>query len=363
MTSEQKIVWTVVVAVTLVVGLLLFAPKVAKVLAPQPAAAWVAVEAAGSGIATVGRVDLPAGTAFRLHAVLEARARGGETVYYTDAPALTVGGRAVPQEALRHWGRSQPVKVLWFTLEGIVPYLDLKPGDSLDRFHFESYFRPEWGTGWSVPGTLDPAFDDRLVAADRLPALPFGTQRYQVRIELYQSDLQRELVPQTRFSSPGPEAVTGDPAAAPTMVVAALPPPAGPASAVFGLTEIQPPPDAGKAVQQELLRRTRARLAFGRVVLLADLLDAAGRTWESLAWQPVDLRGEVAWGGDGVATGDLVRVGDRVVVLDRDAGRAGVLDPDDLCFDYVRGAAVRPLGAVFAAPEGEPGQVEWARLR
>jgi hypothetical protein len=364
MSREQKIIWAVVAVVAAAVAVLMLLPKVGEALAPEPTAAWVAVEAEGSGVAEVGRVDLPADRGFRLHAVLEARGRGGETVYYTEAPALSIGDRQVPADALRRWRRPQPVKVLWFTVEGSVPFLEIKPGHALDRFRVESFFRPEWGFGWTVPGTLDPAHDDRLVAEDRLPRLPFGTQRYQVRIELYQRDLDRELVPQARFTSPGPAAVTGggDPGAAPAMVVATLPPPAGPASAVFGLTEIAPPPGAGADLLAGLERLTRDRRAFGRLALLATILEGVGRSFADLTWKGIGLDGEEPWGDGGVATGDLLRVGDRVVVLYRDAGRAGVLDRADLCFDYVRGAAVRPLGDVFAESEGERGLVDWAGL-
>lgn len=366
MSGEQKIVWSVVAVVAVALAVLMLLPKVSAVLAPEPTAAWVAIEAADSGVAEVGRVDLPADRGFRLHAVLEARDRGGEAVYYTEAPALSIGGRPVAAGALRRWDRPQPVKLLWFTVEGRVPFVELKPGDTLERFRFESFFRPEWGFGWTAPGTLDPAHDDRVVAGDRLPSLPFGTQRYQVRIEIYQRDLDRELVPQARFTSPGPEALAGgEPGAVPgavATVVATLPPPAGPASAVLGLTEIEPPPGAGAELLAELRRLTRERLAFGRLALLGTILEGVGRSFESLAWTQLELDGEVPWGDGGVAAGDLLRVGDRVVVLYRDAGRAGLLDRADLCFDYVRGAAVRPLSDVFAASEGEPGRVEWTGL-
>ena len=54
----------------------------------------------------------------------------------------------------------------------------------------------------------------------------------------------------------------------------------------------------------------------------------------------------------------MLRVGDRVVVLWRDAGNDGVLSYDDLAFDYVHGASVRALGEVFSGD----GEVELARL-
>ena len=182
-----------------------------------------------------------------------------------------------------------------------------------------------------------------------------------------------------------PVAAGGEAKPEPPRVTATLPAPAAAASAAFGLTEIAPPPGAGEAMLDGLARLTRDRRAFGRVALLGAIIEDAGRTIDGLVWQRISLEGEQPWGAGGVAAGDLLRVGDRVVVLYRDASPAadaatpirptappappastgipGALDRTDLCFDYVHGAAVRALGAVFAESKGEGGQVEWASLR
>jgi hypothetical protein len=62
------------------------------------------------------------------------------------------------------------------------------------------------------------------------------------------------------------------------------------------------------------------------------------------------------WGKAGVAAGDLLRVGNRVVVVYRDDGTPGRLDGADLCFDYLEGPAVERLESVFSVG----GLVEWA---
>jgi hypothetical protein len=368
MTSEQKIAWSVVAVVVVGFAVLMLLPAVEERLAPEPRAAWVAVEVNGGGVAEVAPVEIAAGAPFRLYAVLEAADRDGEPVYYTEAPALVIGGAPVPAAALRRWDRPQPIKVLWFTVEGTSPFLGLEAGEDLGRFRIEPFFRSDWGIGWTVPGRLDPAHDDRLTAADRPPEVPFGTQRYQVRVELYSAE-GSGLVPEARFSSPGPAPVAemataqGEAAAAPQplRVTATLPGPAAPASAVFGLTGIEPPPDASPELQATLLAWTRERLAFGRVAVLATILEAAGRSSGDLDWRQIELDGGETWSE--LTAGDLLRVGDRVVVLWRDAGEPGVLDRGDLCLDFVRGAAVRPLGEVFSEPLGdEGGLVEWARL-
>lgn len=353
--TNRKVFWGVVIAAAVVVGAVLLWPGVEEELAPAPVGAWAAVEVEGSGTAVVGRVEIPEGTPFRVHAVLEARGRGGETVYYTEAPGLVIGGEEVPAERLRRWDRQSVVRVLWFTVEGVVPYLALEAGQDLSRFRFEGFFRPEWGTGWSVPGELEPANDARLVREDRQGRLPFGTQRYQARIELY--GFEDDPVPRQRFESPGPGQVMEGSAELPTAVVT-LDGPAEPASAMFGLTGIEPPPGAGEEVLSTLLDWTRERIAFGRVSLLRAILDAAGLEPGEVEWRLADLDAGLPWGGEGVATGDLLRVGERYVVLYQDRGEPGVLDREDLAFDFARGSVVRPLAAVFAGG----GDVEWAPL-
>ena len=72
----------------------------------------------------------------------------------------------------------------------------------------------------------------------------------------------------------------------------------------------------------------------------------------------VDLAGGPRWGPTGVSPGDLLRVGERIVVLVEDLGTPEQLDYSDLCFDYFRGAKIKPLREVFV---GE-GLVEWVAL-
>lgn len=365
--TNRKLFWGVVIAAAVAVVAVLLWPGVQEELAPAPVRAWAAIEVEGSGVAEVGVVEIASGTPFRVRAVLEAERRaGGGTVFYTEAPAVSIGGRRVPDDQLRRWERQAEVRVLWFSVEGVVPFIALGPGDDLSRFRFEPFFRPEWGSGWSVAGELEPANDARLVREDRQGRLPFGTQRYQARIEIY--PLAEDAVPSQRYISPGPAEALADPGVFPTAVVT-LPGVPAPATAAFGLTGIEPPPDAGEAIRDELVRLTRERVAFGRLALVRAILDAAVRETDELEWRLVDLDAGTPWvvaggpdgdgpDGDGVARGDLLRVGERVVVLYQDRGAEGVLDREDTAFDYVRGSVVRPLGQVF----GGGGEVEWARL-
>lgn len=358
MSTERRIVIGVMVVATVaILGLVLW-PRAKEGLAPALVAAHVALRPAGADAALVGPVEIEAGTPFTLHAVLEARERGGATVYYTEAPALEIDGEAVPTEALRRWDRAGAVRIFWFTIEGVVPYVKLEDPAQLDRFHFTEFFRPEWPSAWTIDGRLEPRFSESLErevveSQDRA----FGTQRFQVRIEIFEED--GDLTPRTRFISAGGAALPDGVEDFPT-VYAALPGAAGPSSLAFGLSQIEPPAAPDAELLARLTELTRRRLAFSRNPLVALAIQAAGRSRADLAWATVDLEAGPPWGeGEGaVGIGDLVRVGARVVVLFRDHGVAGRLDRDDLCFDYERGAAVRPLAEVFT---GE-GLVELARL-
>lgn len=374
MSSERRTLVVVLAVLVVLVGLLFLWPSIEQELAPQPQTAWVAIQPEGSDEAVVGTVELAVDTPFQLHAVLEATRRDGSKIFYTEAPALRLPGGPVPAEDLARWDRPQEVRVLWFTVEGALPYLELDPGETLERFRMTELLRPDWPQSWSVPGTLDPANDNSLVRSGARGDNPFGTQRYHVRIELFGRETQ--LVPQERYRSPGAEALRppelgsadGRASESFSAVIASLPGTIGPASALFGLTQIEPPPGEVQAMQREIRELTRHYLAFSRLTALGSLLSAAGETLGSLDWRQVSLDAGLPWAQQGeevtrgvargVARGNLLRVGDRVVILYRDEGESGTLDRQDLCFDYARGAAVRPLGDVFVGG----GEVELASL-
>lgn len=331
-------------------------PRIQERLAPRPVAAWVAIEAAGSEAAVVGRVELTSETPFRIHAVLEAEATDGSPVYYTHAPHLRLEGRQIPDAALRRWDRPQEVRVLWFTVEGVSRYLSTATAGDLDRFRFEEFLRPEWGTTWSIEGSLDSHSERRLAADSGIAGRSFGTQRFQAWIEIY--DEERAMVPSQRFKSHGAADL---PARADSFatVVSSLAGPAAQASNVFGLTQIDVQPGADTSLLARVSDLAQRQLAFSRLTVLRNLIRASGQTLDELQWTRVDLgTGRLSWSRD-VGGGDLLRVGGRVVVLWRDAGVAGTLDSEDLCFDFEKGASVRPLGQIFSGP----GDVEWARLQ
>lgn len=361
MSTEKKILWSVGAVVSVVVLAFALWPSAKESLAPAPVAAHAAVLPAGAEVAVVGPVEIDAGGEFTLHAVLEARDRGGETVYYTEAPALEIDGERVPDGALRRWDRPRALKVFWFTVEGFTPYVEIEEAAHLDRFHFTEFFRPEWPSAWTVQGRLDPKFSEALAreevtAGDRA----FGTQRFQVRIEMFADE--DALTAEERFVSLGADALPDAVDRFPT-VYAALPGAAGPASLAFGLTQLEPPPSPEPALTERLRELARQRLAFSRVPLVRQVIRAGGQSRAGLDWTSVDLAAGPEWADDGggagaVGMGDLVRAGPRVVVLYRDRGTPGRLDRGDLCFDYERGASVRALSEVFT---GE-GLVEVARF-
>ncbi len=365
MSGRRLLIALVAALSVLLLGILFVLPRIEEARAPSPRAAWVGVEVAGSGIAEVGTVEIDAGTDFRLHAILEVELSDGSIAYMTEAREIrfaegTGPTREVPAEQIRPYELNRIVRPIWLTIEGSSPFLQLESEADLERFVFRDYSHPEWGRLTSVDGELDSEFDALL---DNKAARDFGRQRFQVWIELF--DREGSVIPAERMKSPGPEDVLELGDAFPG-VIASLPGGAGPASTVFGLTQLEPPLDASEELHRRLTELTYGGFAFSRLPLVGLLVASTGLTPAELDWRAVELNAQTPWTAEprregspaAVAAGDLLQVGSRFVVLYRDEGVAQRLDPADLCFDFVQGASIRELGEVFV---GE-GEIDWARL-
>ncbi len=360
MIEDRKVAWAVAAGIALFLIALLFSEKVQRELRPELVGAHVGIEIEGSGVARVGTVEVTAGTAATLHAVLEGRKRSGEAIYYSEASAIELDGKRVEESSIEPWPGPEEVRILWFSVEGPRPLVELRGEDGLERVRFQEVYRSDWPRGWSIPASLKPARANWTAEVRALRGDPFGTQRYQVRVELFGQASQ--LVPLASFDSAGVDEVITLGRAFPTLV-ATLPERLALASRVFGLTQVRwgdSPPEAAVTVLQSWFE---SDLAYSRVLLLRRMLDRAGARLESLEWTAVDLAAGPDWNPDGeqgaVGPGDLLRAGDRVVVLFEDRGTAGRLDLDDLCFDFEDGADVVRLGEIFS---GE-GLVEHAALQ
>lgn len=356
MTSEQKIYWSVVALIGVLVGGLMLSGPVEKQLAPEPVAAWVALQPEGSEVAKTGRIDLAAGTEFKLHAVLQATDWSGDTIYFTEAERLEIQGQEIPPEMIRRWSRDEVPRILWFTVEGLSPFVAVDEAEALEEFHFREVFRSDWPRAWSVPGSLQPSAERQEVREMVTGLQRFGTQRFHVRIEMFGP--QSSITPEVRLRSPQatdlPENVEEFPTA-----IASLPAGLEVPSQVFGLSQLEVAPQVLGAVADRLAEWTRHRLAFSRLTVIREMLDYAGLSYEDLVWIDVDLETGPAWGPNAVEPGDFLRVGERIAIVVADRGEPGVLDRPDLCFDFIKGARVRPLDEIFV---GE-GLVEWARQR
>lgn len=354
MDEDSRLPLIATVVVVLVLGLLWLAPRVKRTLDPELLSALVAVEVEGEGVARVGAVEVPAGQPFRLHAVLTARARNGETVYYTGAGALQLADGEVSGDRLRVWNRPQEVRVLWFTVEGSKPYLEVESLEQLAEFGYDEVFQPDWARSWSIPGTFNRR-SGRFLNRDSLKEeADFGIARFAVRIELY--DDPTAALPVDRFSSPGAAALPASPELV-TTATRRLPGGLSGVSAIVGLSQVEPVAQAERGLLAELAGLWHDRLAFSRLAVLRSLVSDAGRSWDTLAWRAVELDSTLQWGTD-VGPGDLLRVGGRVVVIYRDAAAEGRLDSEDLCFDFARGLSIVPLAQVFVGD----GLVELGRL-
>lgn len=357
MTDRRRlIVVTVCVAVVAIVVLLVL-PEARQALAPVPTRALIAVQVGSEPTARVdGALTLPAGTPFRLYAVLQARTRAGRTVYFTEAPALEVGGDLVPAADLAVWDERLEARVLWFTIEGAPAFVDAANAEAQNAFKLREEHRPEWPRAWSIPGSVEASSQTLAGGREEHGPLRFGTAAYQVRILLYGPESQ--IRPRERYESPGADALATHPETV-TRVTVELPGALGPVSSVFGLPQFEADPEGGATLSPRLQHLLSLGLAFRQAAVIAATLEKAGARWADLRWQALDLSSGPAWGGaGGVAAGDLVRSGGRIVLLWRDADGDGRLSNGDLCFDMAKGPAVRALSEVFAGS----GLVEWAPL-
>lgn len=357
--------WIVVGLLGLGAVFLLLQPQVEDTFAPRPESAWVAVEVlegeAADGIAEVGPVEIEAGTPFRLHAVVSARQRSEELVYYTEAKRLRLGGEEIDGDRLLTWDRSRTVKLRWYSVEGRWPFLPVDAESGIQAFEMQEFLRSDWPLNWSVRGEIDAVNDDHL-GTGRGGRQMFGTQRFQVRFQVY--DRPDDLVPSLNLKSWGPSELKEHVAEFPT-VTAYLPGRLKPASKVFGLTQLDPVAELSsermREMQEQIDELAAHQVAFSRLTVLRDHVRDAGLRFEQLEWSLLELNGSVPWSDTGeqpVTPGDLLRVGDRIVVLYEDRGEPGLVDYDDLCLDFVQGAEVRSLGDVFGPEEDESGSPE-----
>jgi hypothetical protein len=178
-----------------------------------------------------------------------------------------------------------------------------------------------------------------------------------VRVERFAGE--GAITPEARWSSPGAEALAGDPAAG-TSVVAALAPPLAALSAAVGRTQLDVDPALPEPVAARAQSLHEQGVALVGPRLWTEHLATAGTAVERLDWRPVDVAaGALAWPAE-AAPGDLLQAGGRLVALWRDEGTAGVLDPADLAFDLHRGLRPLRLDEIFAAERGL--ELELARL-
>jgi hypothetical protein len=355
MSNERKILLIVLGVVAGLVLLLFSSEVVEQEVAPKPVAAWVAIEIEGTDFARTGRVEVAAGTPFRLHAVLQAETFSGKTIYFTEATHLILDGVEIADEALRPWKSPNELRILWFTVEGYTPFLEVSSLEAVADFHFQDQFRADWPRTWSVPGDLRPRGERDLATGPLDGIARFGTQRYHVRVEIFGPESQ--ITPRLRIQSLSaddlPERVDSI-----STVVSTLPEPLSVSTSVYGLTQIEPHSDSAPGVADQLNSWFARGVAFSRLAVLRQHLQRSGAGYGDLDWVPVELGVDRPWGREGAAEGDLLRVGKRWVILLQDRGVPGELDRDDLCLDFDKGARIRIVGEVFTGD----GLVEWAGL-
>jgi hypothetical protein len=315
---ETRILWAVVAGVILVAVLFGLGGRVKQELAPEPRAAWVAISVGDDPVAVSGPLEMAAGEPFTLHAVLEAEDWRGERVFFTEAEGLRLGGELIPASALRRWTGSEEVRILWFTVEGGPPFLEVAQASDLERLQFRESFRADWPQAWAVPGSVKPSRQRLLAGELGDMAAEFGTQRFHARIEF--SGQANAVVPRLRVSSWGAAEVERESERF-TSVSARLAGALAAPSAVFGTPQVEVVEGAEAKLVAAVGELWQRRLAFSRLMPLRQMLERVDRSWEELSWRAVDLEEGPAWGAGGAAPGDLLRVGERFVILVSDEGR------------------------------------------
>ncbi|MFQ5348880.1 MAG: hypothetical protein ACE5EG_00395 [Thermoanaerobaculia bacterium] len=355
MERETRILWTVVAGVVAAAVLIGLFGKARQELVPEPRAAWVAIAVGDDPVAASGPVELAAGEPFTLHAVLEAESWRGERVFYTEAAGLRLGGEEIPVSALRRWTGGEELRILWFTVEGAPPFLEVARAGDLERLQFREAFRADWPQAWAVPGSVEPSRRGLVAEEYAAEAAAFGSQRFHVRIEFFGP--ASAVVPRLRIRSWGAAELERESERF-SSVTARLAGPLAAPSAVFGTPQVELAEGAEAGVKEAVEELWRRRLAFSRLLPLRDLLERSGRSWDELGWRAVDLEEGPAWGAGGALPGDVLRVGERFVILVADQGENGRLDDGDLGFDFDKGAVLRRLEEIFTGA----GLVEWAPL-
>ena len=355
MSTERKILLIVLAAVGGLLILLFSSEIVEQEVGPKPVAAWVAIEVADSGVARSGRVEVASGTPFQLHAVLQAETFSGKTIYFTEAKRLVLDGVEIPADALRQWEGADEPRILWFTVEGYTPFLEVESTDKLQGLHIINNFRADWPRSWSIPGDLKPRAERALKTGPIDGIARFGIQRFHVRVELFGPKSQ--IAPRLRLQSLSAADLPQQVDEIATVVSSISGPLSGPSS-VYGLTQIEPLEVSPPEVLQELAGWYERDLTFTRLAVLREHLDRMGVEFRDLEWISVELGVDQPWGAEGAVEGDLLRVGNRWVVLLQDRGTPNLLDRDDLCLDFDKGARIRLVGEVFTGD----GLVEWAGL-
>lgn len=356
MTLQNKVGLAVLAGIGLLVLFFFVSDEVEERVAPRAIRALVAIETETDGVARTGWTEVEPGTPFTLHGVVEAVDWKGDTVYYTEASRLMIEGQPIPQENLRRWDRGVETRVLWFTVEGFKPYLEVSDAGELGEFHYRENLRPSWPRSWSIPGSLKGSGDAALRQAELGDVARFGTQRYHVRIEVFGP--QSRITPRERIQSLAADTLP-DSANDFATVVAARPGRLRVPTSLFGVPQIELEPQADAEIRKSAQRWIEPGLLFTRGSALKSFLSDVDTSFDRLDWSDLDMAERVVWGSSGVEEGDLLRVGERWVVLLEDRGVPGRIDRDDLCLDYDRGPRVSRIGEVFTGD----GLVEWAATR
>lgn len=303
--------------------------------------------------------DVASAEGVRLAVALHIDTPGRGQWWLAPVEHLEIDGAEVEHTVADEWPESDRVlRVFWFSHECAVLGGSIDDATVSQRLDYRKFLAPELGQDLLATG--EPAFHgtDTINLGDDIVPTTAGTYRLSVRVEVVaDASSIRPLQSTASVDSPDPEnaAVLRISRSLPESV---LPHPE--AGRLFRLPGFQPVD--GTTI--DMVDLSRRRLATSSRVF-ASLAATGSETLDPTSLVPVgsirldqlDSGHTLRWGPD-VTAGDVLRQGDRWLVLVSDDGNGVVDGPDLVAYCYRRPPAVRPLE--FAVDD-VPGPIEVSR--
>jgi hypothetical protein len=320
--------------------------------ANRPALAEIRVVSATSNdpVFREGPRTVAADERVQLAVALRLTYRDGSSKWLAAVEELEIDGRTTEHVITTRWPEEdREARVFWFTLEAPVLGGRAGPDDISEKLAYRSFLAQELGNHWLVDGDPEHHADDLVNLGGGAVTVNAGTYRPYVRVEVSgrSKDAERQAA-----TSLGPEQVDN-----PRMVRISrqlpheigLNPVAGELFRLPGLEPIE-------GFDEDLTELARQRLAtsswtFASYAVFGEETSSPSnlqRLWSG-RWNGKRMApgsNPPRWDG-GVRTGDLLRQGERWLVLVSDDGNGTLSARDLVMYSWGRPPALMPLAAAL----------------